>query len=413
MTRPIAYLTSSYARAGDTFIRREVEELRRRGWTVHTFSIRRPDEGEQVSEEIAREQATTDYILERGTARLLGSLLRVSLRHPRRVARALRQVMSIRWPGVRSCIWHAAYLLEAAYLAEQLEVRDVALLHDHIAMNSGTVALLASTLAGVPFGMTVHGLELLEADRWALGRKIEASALTVCVSSFGKAQCMMFTAPGQWGRLHEIRCGLDLDSPAPVRTPPPDVARLVCVGRLSPEKGQLVLVQAAARLRRAGLDVEIVLVGDGPSREEILHEAWALHVEDRIRLTGWQGSADVLRWISESRALVVPSFTEGIPVVLMEAMALERPVIASCVGGIPELVRPGENGWLVPAGSAEDLAEAIREVLATPPETLHRMGEKGRNRVQERHDLRMEVGKLAGLFDRVLEMGDDAVGGGR
>jgi glycosyltransferase involved in cell wall biosynthesis len=401
MDKRIAYLTSFYARAGDTFIRREVEELRRLGWTVHTFSIRRADAGEQVSEEVLREQRTTDYILEHGVGRLLISFVRMSATSPLRMMRAMLQARAIRWPGLRSWAWHVFYLLEAAYLAERLVALEVERLHDHIAMNSATVAMLASTLSGVPFSMTVHGPhDFLEAERWGLGRKIAASDLTVCISSFGRSQCMLFSNLEHWHKLHVVRCGLDQPFLAAPATPPPQGNRLVCIGRLSPEKGQVLLVEAAARLKEQGVDVEIVLVGDGPSRGEIERRAAELRVQDRVRLVGWQSSADVRRRIAESRGLVVPSFAEGIPVVAMEAMALGRPVIATYVGGLPELVQPGENGQLVPAGSIEDLASAMTDLLRVPEERLREMGQKGRQRVLERHDLSVEVRRLAALFER-------------
>jgi glycosyltransferase involved in cell wall biosynthesis len=400
MDKRIAYLTSFYARAGDTFIRREVEELRRLGWTVHTFSIRRTGAGEQVSEEVLREQRTTDYILEHGFGRLLFSFVRMAATSPLRMMRAIRQARTIRWPGLGSWVWHGFYLLEAAYLAERLVALDVERLHDHIAMNSATVAMLASTLSGVPFSMTVHGPhDFLAAEHWGLDRKIAASAMTVCISSFGRSQCMLFSKPEHWHKIHVVRCGLDRPFLAATAPDPPRGNRLVCVGRLSPEKGQVLLVEAAARLMAEGVDVEIVLVGDGPSRGEIERKAAELRVQERIRFAGWQSSAEVGRWIAESRGLVVPSFAEGIPVVAMEAMALGRPVIATYVGGVPELVEAGENGQLVPAGSVEDLANAMKELLRAPDRRLQEMGERGRQRVLERHDLSAEVRRLAALFE--------------
>lgn len=214
---------------------------------------------------------------------------------------------------------------------------------------------------------------------------------------------MLFSRPEHWPRIHVVRCGVDhsfLDAP-PARCV--ERPRLVSVGRLSPEKGQLLLVQAAALLRADGVDAEIVLVGDGPSRAAIEAEARRLGVAEQLRIVGWQGSAEVRRWLSESRAVVLPSFAEGIPVVLMEAMALGRPVIATYVGGIPELVSPGVNGWLVPAGAVDELARAMREALALPAAALDALGEAGRHRVRARHELSAEVGKLAHLCDGVLE----------
>ncbi len=226
--------------------------------------------------------------------------------------------------------------------------------------------------------------------------------MTVCISSFGKSQCMYFTEPEHWHKLQLVRCGLDdsfLESPS---SPLPDAPRLVCVGRLSPEKGHVVLVQAAARLHDQGIDPEIVLVGDGPSRGEIERTARELGVQHVFRLLGWQGSVEVRRLLLESRALVLPSFAEGIPVAAMEAMALGRPVIATYVGGLPELVQPGENGWLVPAGSIEKLAEAMREALDATAERLDDMGKRGRQRVLEQHDIAMEARKLSDLLERAI-----------
>jgi glycosyltransferase involved in cell wall biosynthesis len=406
MPRPIAYLTSFYARAGDTFIRREVEELRRRGVPVHTFSIRRADEGEGVSEEILREQRTTDYVLEQGLPRLALSFLRLCVKRPARMVRALRLAGRIRWPGARSLLLHGAYLLEAAYLAEQLLARDVALLHDHISMSSGSVALLASTLSGVPFSMTVHGPhDFFAAEQWALGQKVSAAALTVCISDFGRSQCMLVTPPEHWGRVEVLRCGVDESF---VEAPPPGAPAsrtLVCVGRLSPEKGQVLLVEAVGRLAAAGVDVELALVGDGPSRKPIEARAAALGVADRVKLLGWRSSAEVRRIVAASRALVLPSFAEGIPIVLMEAMALRRPVIATYVGGIPELVQSGESGWLVPAGELEALTAAMREALEAPPERLAQMGERGRARVLERHHPARQGERLAALLARAAGQG--------
>lgn len=408
MPKRIAYLTSSYARAGDTFIRQEVEELRALGWTVLTYSIRRAA-GEDVSDEIRREQRSTDYILEHGPWRLLGTFVRMWLRAPSRMIRALALGAAIRSPGLRSWLRHWAYLLEASYLAERLLAERIALLHDHISMNSATVAMLASAISGVPFSMTVHGPhDFLEAERWALGAKVAASVLTVCISDFGRSQCMLFSPPDSWGKLQVVRCGVDARFLDEAPRPFPRGPRLVSVGRLSPEKGQVLLVRAAAALRAQGIAAEIVLIGDGPSRAEIERTARELSVTDAIQLVGWQGSGDVLRLVSESRALVLPSFAEGIPVVLMEAMALRRPVIATFVGGIPELVKPGENGWLVPAGSIDELADAMREVLSAPAETLERMGERGRQRVMEHHDLHAAGRALSDLFERALATEDEA-----
>jgi glycosyltransferase involved in cell wall biosynthesis len=130
-----------------------------------------------------------------------------------------------------------------------------------------------------------------------------------------------------------------------------------------------------------------------------------------VGITGWASSSDVAGYIADSRALVLPSFAEGLPVVIMEAFALKRPVISTYVAGIPELVENGVNGWLVPAGSAEALADAMRQALAASPEKLARMGRAGYERVTQNHDIRKEAAKLADLYREAIaeEKGEKAV----
>ncbi|MGR8929516.1 MAG: glycosyltransferase [Gammaproteobacteria bacterium] len=399
----IAYLTGFYARAGDTFIRREVEELRRQGWKVKTFSIRRADSSEQVSEDILREQASTQYILEQGIWCLAAAFSRMAWKYPVRMLRAINLARQIRWPGFKSVFWHLIYLVEAAYLAEQLIKNDIKLLHNHIAMNTGTVAMLVSALSGIPYSMTVHGPhEFFEAERWGLGKKIAASSLTVCISHFGKSQCMLFSPREEWTKLHVIHCGLDSVFFDDAVSKVTDSRKLIYVGRLDPEKGFFVLLDAAARISEAGIDFELLIVGDGAVRAEGEAYAEQLNLQDSVHFLGWRSSREVQQLISECRALVLPSFAEGIPVVLMEAMASQRPVITTQIAGIPELVRNGENGWLVAASSVDDLANAIREVLQAPPEVLEAMGRKGRLRVLEQHSIGTEVAKLSALFGNVV-----------
>ena len=150
--------------------------------------------------------------------------------------------------------------------------------------------------------------------------------------------------------------------------------------------------------RQLGKDVELVLAGDGEMRKQIemLIERHAL--QDRVRITGWISSEQVRAELLAARALVLPSFAEGLPVVIMEAMALRRPVLTTYVAGIPELVRPGENGWLFPAGAVDELAAAMADCLAQPAEVLQRMGEAARQRVLQRHDIDTEAARLASYF---------------
>ncbi|UUX96836.1 glycosyltransferase family 4 protein [Aquabacterium sp. J223] len=395
----IAYLTSVYARPSDTFVRSEVIELRRRGHAVHTFSIRREAQAASVSEELASEQARTDYILSHGPAPLLLAFLVLLLQRPRRMAATAALAWRTRSPGLKALLLQAVYLVEAAYLARRLQSLQVDVLHNHIAENSATVAMLASALSGVPFSMTVHGPGIFYRPlRWALPEKVQRAAFTACITEFCRSQCMVFTPTDAWDRLHVVRCAVGRSfmdvSPQPI----PPAPRLVFVGRLCAEKGLPVLVEAVARLVERGVAIEVALIGDGPLRGHVERAVRERRLGAALQLLGWKGSDEVRAEIERSRALVLPSFAEGLPVVLMESLALGRPVVTTTIAGIPELVESGRNGWLVPPGAVEPLAEAMAAVAHADPQVLAEMGHDGARRVRRLHHLGTEVDKLEALL---------------
>ena len=399
----IAYLTSAYARASDSFIRGEVARLRDLGHTVHTFSIRRSGEDEMVDDDVRREAATTEYLLEAGPPCMALALARATIRTPGRVLNALRIVARTGTPGFKGRLWPLAYLLEAAYLAKRLEAKNVRLLHNHIGENSAAVAMLASALSNIPFSLTIHGPG--EFDRptlLALAEKISRSVFTVAISEFGRSQLYRWSDHADWRKIQVVHCGLDGTFLGQPRTPVPRAKRLVCVGRLAEQKGQLLLVEALGQLAVEGIEGEVVLVGDGTLRRPLEALARSLGISDRVHFVGWKGAAAVREEILSARAMVLPSFAEGLPVVLMEALALGRPVISTYVAGIPELVEPGVCGWLVPPGSVTALADAMREALAAPADLLERMGRAGAERAARRHDGAIGAEKLSALIVRTI-----------
>jgi len=396
----VAYLTSAYARASDSFIRGEVAQLRALGHTVHTFSVRKSPASELVSDDIRREHANTEFLLGRGTlARLPLAAIRQMVRAPGRFVGAAKLALRCAPPGLKAKVWALAYVAEACLLAERLEAKGVRHLHNHIGENSATVAMLAGLIAGIPYSLTIHGPgEFDQPTLLALDEKIARAAFVVAVSDYGRSQLFRWSRHADWGRIHVVHCGVDEGF---LNHPPTSVSlapRLVCVGRLAEQKGQLLLVEAAAQLAREGVDFEITLVGDGPMRGEIEKLIERHGLRDRVKVAGWMGSDAVRDQILASRAMVLPSFAEGLPVVIMEALALGRPVISTYVAGIPELVRPGESGWLVPAGSVPALVDAMRDAVTAPLATLERMGRAGAALVAERHDAKKEAAKLADLI---------------
>jgi colanic acid/amylovoran biosynthesis glycosyltransferase len=395
--KTIAYLTSVYARASDSFIRAEVLQLRGFGHTVYTFSVLEPNTSELVSDEIRDEHARTDYILKHGFLRLLVCVVLEFLRAPMKALSALKLATQCGWPGIKGRSWPYAYFFEACYLSRQLREKSVDHLHNHIGDGCAFVAMLASALSGVPFSLTIHGPH--EFDRPALlsiREKVSRSEFTIAISEYGRSQLFRWTAAADWSKIHVVRCGVRFDNAAIKQIV--THRRLVCVGRLSAEKGHLILVEAIARLKVEPA-FEVILIGDGPLRREIEAKANSLGIRDRLKITGWMPADQVRNEILRSDALVLSSFAEGLPVVIMEAFALERPVITTSIAGIPELVEHGVSGWLIPAGSIDALTETMREVFSTPPERLASMGRAGTMCVRERHDQTKEARKLETLIE--------------
>jgi glycosyltransferase involved in cell wall biosynthesis len=245
----------------------------------------------------------------------------------------------------------------------------------------------------------VHGPEEFDKPQFIhLGEKVRRSAFVAAISAYGRSQLYRWVDHAHWARVKVVHCGLERafhDVPA---VPVPAAPRLVCVGRLCEQKGQLLLLEAAHRLAEQGVAFEMVLAGDGEMRPQIEALITRHGLQSQVRITGWISSEQVRTEILAARALVLPSFAEGLPVVIMEAMALRRPVLTTYVAGIPELVRQGENGWLFPAGAVDELTAALADCLAQPVEVLQRMGEAAYQRVLERHDIDTEATKLAHLF---------------
>lgn len=408
MTQAVAYLINQYPMVSHSFVRREILALERQGFTVLRLALRGWD-AEVADPADRRERAITRYVLHRGLAGLAWSAAKTLGRRPRRFAAGLKLALAMARGSGRPLPYHLAYLLEACRCLDWMAAAGVRHIHAHFGTNSAEVAMLAAALGGGSYSFTVHGPEEFDKpEALGLPEKIRRAAFVAAISSYGRGQLYRWVEAEHWPKVEVVHCGLEPAFHQAAPTPPAAFPRLVCVGRLCRQKGQLLLIEAAARLARRGADFELVLAGDGEMRREV-EAAIARHgLGQRVRITGWIGGEAVRREILAARALVLPSFAEGLPVVIMEALALGRPVITTAIAGIPELVRPGENGWLIPAGSGDDLADAMADCLARPLEDLMAMGEAGKARVLARHSVDREAGKLAELFRRIDAAGPAA-----
>lgn len=398
----IAYLINQYPQPSHTFIRREIAGLEALGFSVMRFSVRRT-QGLLDPADVA-EQRKTRALLASGPTAFVVALAATVLTRPLRFLRALVLTLRLGFRSERGAPRHLAYLAEAALLQRLLRAEGVRHLHAHFGTNSAAVAMLCRELGGPGYSFTVHGPEEFDkAPILGMEEKIARAAFVVGVSHFGRSQLCRLTPPSAWSKLFVVRCTVDASFFAGGR-PCTAAPTLVCVARLGEQKGHLLLLDAVKKLREQGISLALTLVGDGPLRPAIEAKIHDLDLGECISLAGWMDETGVREAIAASRALVLPSFAEGLPVVLMEALALGRPVIATYVAGIPELVEPGRSGWLVPAGSVDALVDALRAALSAAPAQLDLLGRQGAARVSELHDSVNESRKLSALFRSVVAL---------
>jgi len=394
----VAHLSAEYPKLSHTFIAREVDALRRRGVQVDTFTIRRTPPAGLLSPADRAEDAATFSVLPAPPLALARAHARLLRRSPARYLRACRLALHAGASGRPSPLWRLFYLAEAGRLADELDRRGIAHVHAHFVNVAGAVAMLATALrgSGASWSFTMHGpLEFDDVPGHAIPAKVRDAAFVACISEFCRAQLMRQVEPNEWGKLHVVRCGVRPEEyDAPARGPlPRGPLHLVAVGRLAPMKGFGVLLEAMAELP----DARLTLVGDGPERAALEATAARHGVAARVRFAGALGAPGVTALLGEADVFCLPSFAEGVPVVLMEAMAARVPVVATAVNGIPELVADGRTGLLVAPGRAAPLVAAVR-ALAGDPERRRTMGAAGRAVVEEHYDVDRSVGVLARLL---------------
>jgi glycosyltransferase involved in cell wall biosynthesis len=396
----LAYLCNIYPAVSHSFVRREIEGLERAGHEVARFSLR-PYHSEIKDPADLDEASRTESVLSHGWLSLLGSGIRRLILHPAQSCAAVATAYKLSSKGLAQKLRHIVYLLEAGWLVERLDRMQVGHLHAHFGTNPAVVAAIARAWGGPPFSFTVHGPEEFDAPvDIKIARKIEASSFVVAISSYCRSQLMRWIAPTEWAKIRVIRCGVDsLFRDAVPRGPNPDSHNLVSVARLSQQKGLPLLIEACAQLRDRGERFHLTVVGYGELKSTLQAGIRSHNLDDCVTLAGIKSSDEIRELLLDARAFVLPSFAEGLPVVLMEALALARPVISTAIAGIPELV-DAECGWLIPSGSVEDLVAALQEALHASPESLSSKGLAGRERVLRLHDADRNALQLSAEFEQ-------------
>lgn len=392
----IAYILNTYPQPSHSFIRREIRALEAAGQDVMRFAMR--SASQTLIDPQDKDEATkTEYVLTEGVGILAKSIWRLLRRDVAAFGDALRAAWTMGRVSETGVLRHLIYLVEACYVAARCEDEGVTHAHAHFGTNATTVAMLTHLLGGPKYSFTVHGPEEFDSPRGlSLGTKMHYADFTIAISQFGRSQLCRWADPNDWNRIKVVHCGIEPDrfpAPVPLIKGP---RRLVAIGRFVEQKGQLALITAMARV--ADEDVQLTLIGDGEMRSQIESLIAKHGLKDRIKLAGWVDETGIQAELDNAHALIMPSFAEGLPMVVMEAMAAARPVIATYIAGTPELVQNGKTGWLVPAGDIDALAQAIDTFSKTPLTKLTNMGKAGRTRVFERHDVTQEAAKLAGLM---------------
>ena len=399
----IAYLLSQYPAVSHTFFLKEILGLKQLGFQVETASINAPDRPiDLLPPDEALEAQGTYYIKTLGFGRILWTVTLLLFRNTRACLRGLSAAAQLfRW-DIKGGLYALFYLLEALLLGEWMRRRDLQHLHVHFGGPVATVGMLASRAWGFSYSLTIHGPEeFYDVGEFYLPQKIQHASFIFCISNFCRSQLMKCSHPSHWEKLRVLRLGVYPEEFVPVSPRLHEAIRIVSVGRLVPAKGQLILLQAFHKLLNQGLDIQLILVGDGPDREHLQQFVDKHDLARHVTVCGAMNHDQTREQLAQADIFALASFAEGIPIALMEAMAMEIPCVSTSIAGIPELIRHNVDGLLVPASSVEAFAAAIHQ-LVTDAELRRNLGVSARARIIDSYNLPQNLRLLASAFDECL-----------
>jgi colanic acid/amylovoran biosynthesis glycosyltransferase len=405
----LAYLATLYPALSHSFVQREVEALRKRDLEIHTFALHGTNPEHVLTEADREAEGTTYTVLPARWRTLAGAHLRALLTGPAAYLRTLAFALTRPPGGSHGRWWQLFYFVEAVPIWRECERRGLTHVHAHFTSPSGDVAQLVARLGAERAGraqwswsFSAHGTDIFNDGPASLAAKVGSASLVICISDFGRSQLMRIAAEEDWGKLQVAHCGLDGEWFENGAAPRPDgELRLLTVGRLEREKGHAILLEALALLRQREVPVVLEVVGDGSRLDSLRRQAVSMGISDRVTFAGPVGQDRIQDRYRAADAFCLPSLGEGIPVVLMEALASGLPAVASNTMGIPELIEDGVTGLLVPPGRPGELAEKI-ERLARDRALGRELGEAGRRKVIEEFSLDQGADSLRDAFLQVL-----------
>jgi glycosyltransferase involved in cell wall biosynthesis len=394
---------SQYPALNHTFILREIRTLRELKFDIEVVSIRAPDRPlSQLSPEEREEADRTWGVLPAGFFSLIMAQAAQLCTHPLRYLSGVWIALRLARLDLKAMLLNLVYFAEAVAAGRYLQSRGITHLHTHF---SSTVALLLVEVFPITYSATIHGPEEFDnAVGFYLAQKVAAARFLCAISQYARSQLMRASRPEHWSKIEVSPLGVDPArfAPRPHRASPA-IFEIVSVGRLAPAKAHAILIESIALLMKQGRsNIRLRIAGGGPEHMA-LKQLIAQHgVKDHVLLEGPCNQDKVRQMYRESDLFALASFAEGVPVVLMEAMSMEIPCLATWITGVPELIRHGEDGWLVPPSDPLVLADAIAHLI-DHPDLRRQLGANGRLRVEERYNLRKNTELLSRIFRRRLQ----------
>lgn len=394
----IGYLINQYPKVSHSFVRREISALEKQDVNVHRYSVRDSADGLVDKQDIA-EYKKTITLLNIAMVNVVSTVFLSFFNAPFVFIKTLIFALTLSIKSEAGIIKHVIYFVEAILLTRLLKQDEVQHLHAHFGTNSTTVAMLACKYINIPFSFTVHGPEEFDKPAFiSLPEKVKQAAFVVAISSFGRSQLYRLVPNNQWQKIKIVHCGLEPEFFNEYKKTENNTNNIVCIGRLCEQKGQVLIVEALNLLKNKNIDFHLTLVGDGEMRADIEEKINQYKLNEQVSITGWMSSDRVKEEILKAKFTILPSFAEGLPVVIMESMSLEVPVISTFIAGIPELIKHEENGWLVAAGDVTGLATALENALKMDSKQIALLGRKARISAIERHNIDNEALKLSHHF---------------
>lgn len=402
----LAYLVSQYPVLSMTFVLREVMQLRAMGFSIDVASINNQDRPDQAltRDELA-ESRRTHYVLAGGVAGAALGHLSALCKSPMGYVRGWKLLFQLARFDLNRLFKTGVYFTEALMVGRWMEKVGQRHLHVHLGTQAASVGLFVKTVFRFGYSITVHGPDdFYDVYGQYLTQKVAAADFIVCISQYARSQLMRLSPYEQWAKLHVARLGVDpsVFSPRSVQRTGNDPFEILCVGRLVAAKGQHMLIEAARILSGQRRHFTIRLIGGGADELALKRHVRELELDQAVIFEGPVNQERIRQFFERTDCFCLPSFAEGLPVALMEAMAMGIPCVTTHITGIPELIRSGETGLLVAPSDAEGLAANLA-LLMDDPALVQRLSSAARTRVTTDYDLQENVRKLGSIFEKFVQ----------